>query len=56
MLSTHDAGQLVAIANARCRSRRLALIGDTKQLGAVEASRSRFGQDAATVLMIIRTI
>ncbi|MBC7831387.1 MAG: AAA family ATPase [Hyphomicrobium sp.] len=51
MLSTHDAGQLVAIANA-AEVGRLALIGDTKQLGAVEAGKPfSLGQDAATAVM-----
>jgi ATP-dependent exoDNAse (exonuclease V) alpha subunit len=51
MLSTRDAAKLVAIANA-AQVGRLALIGDTKQLGAVEAGKPfALGQDAATVVM-----
>jgi conjugative relaxase-like TrwC/TraI family protein len=51
MLSTRDAAKLVAIANA-AEVGRLALVGDTKQLGAVEAGKPfALGQDAATVVM-----
>ena len=51
MLSTRDAAKLVAIANA-AEVGRLALISDTKQLGAVEAGKPfALGQDAATVVM-----
>jgi conjugative relaxase-like TrwC/TraI family protein len=51
MLSTRDAAKLVAIANA-AEVGRLALVGDTKQLGAVEAGKPfALGQDAATVIM-----
>ena len=51
MLSTRDAAKLVAIANS-AQVGRLALIGDTKQLGAVEAGKPfALGQDAATVVM-----
>jgi ATP-dependent exoDNAse (exonuclease V) alpha subunit len=51
MLSTRDAAKLVAIANA-AEVGRLALIGDTKQLGAVEAGKPfALGQDAVTVVM-----
>jgi ATP-dependent exoDNAse (exonuclease V) alpha subunit len=51
MLSTRDAAKLVAIANV-ARVGRLALVGDTKQLGAVEAGKPFvLGQDRATVVM-----
>jgi conjugative relaxase-like TrwC/TraI family protein len=51
MLSTRDAAKLVAIANA-AEVGRLALVGDTRQLGAVEAGKPfALGQDAATVVM-----
>jgi conjugative relaxase-like TrwC/TraI family protein len=51
MLSTRDAAKLVAIANAAGVGR-LALVGDTKQLGAVQAGKPfALGQDAATVVM-----
>jgi conjugative relaxase-like TrwC/TraI family protein len=48
MLSTRDAARLVAIANAADVGR-LALVGDAKQLGAVEAGKPfALGQDGST--------
>jgi hypothetical protein len=51
MLSTRDAAKLVAIANV-AEVGRLALVGDTRQLGAVEAGKPfALGQNAKTAVM-----